>query len=436
MSTTATPPAKPAAVAPAPTPAPAPTAAPSKATPVAPAIPAAQKASVRQAPAVATTTNSRTPPEAPPTLDNEMRKLAEEHFKPKADDSAPIPETKTKPAPLAEASPSDKPAATPPLAEADPFAHIKEPEFKTEASREGWKALKKEAAEKVKLAEQKFAEAAAKLETYQKATPADTAEAARLKAELKDAHDKLAVFDLRSSPDFVRQYVEPKTNALKEAGEIIAYNGKAAGDLSKLLELPLKDFNAQVSDLTKDMNGMDAQTVQASLRQAHKLANEEKNALSKSGELKAALEAKHAAAERSAFEETRNEFTSKVPEIQIPDGADEEKIAEVRAYNEARLAAVKKAESYTFGKMDAKGIARVAQQAAALEVVAQHLIPSLQRDLKRASELNAQLAAELQAIKAGKNPGKFTESAAPAAASTGTKSFQQLADDMFAGKTR
>jgi hypothetical protein len=424
---TATPPA----AIPAATPAPA---APAK--PATPPIPAAQAASVKNQPVNKTaTTNSRTPPEAPPKLDRELTKLAEEHFKPKG-------ETKPAevPAAVAEAKPAEtvvepaKAKEAPPAAaaEKEPL-DIPEPKGMTQENLANWKTWRDQAKKEINEAKNEKAALAAKLKTYETATPADTEKAARLESQLKELQDKLAVHDLRSHPDFVKQYVEPKKNALKEAAEIVAYNGKEGVNLAAVLDKPLKEFNAEVSEITKDMNAMDASSVQAKLRDAYKIANDEKGALGRAGELKQQLESKAAAVARAAFEETRTEFTTKVPELQIPEGASEEKAAEIKGYNAARLEAMKEAEHYSFGKITEKDVARISQQAAALKVVAAHIIPSLQRERDQAMALNRELAAELAAIKKGKNPGQFTETGKPSAPDISNMDPRQLAKHMLGG---
>jgi hypothetical protein len=408
----------------------APAAAPAK--PATPPIPAAQTASVKNVPPKPS--NTRTPPEAPPSMDGELKKLAEEHFKPKgeakpAESAPPVAEAKPK-EPIAE--PAKKDAPPPVAAEKEPL-DIPEPKGMTPENLANWKAWREQAKKEINDAKNEKAALAAKLKTYETASPADNEKAARLEAQLKEVQDRLAIFDLKSTPDFQRQFVEPKQNALKEAAEIVAYNGREGVNLAAVLDKPLKEFNAEVSELTKDMNGMDATTVQTALRQAYKLANDEKGALSRAGEIKAGIEAKNAAAARAAFEETRSEFTTKVPELQVPEGASPEKAKEIQAYNAARAEALKEAEHYSFGKITEKQVAQISQQAAALKVVASHIIPSLTRERDEAVAMNRQLAAELAAIKKGKNPGAFVESGSPSKPDTSKMDVKQLAKHMLGG---
>ncbi len=403
------------------------------AAPAAPPIPPAQAASVP--PPKAAPVSSRQPkdaPDAPPTIDADLKKLAADMLtpKPKVKAEAP-PEKPAAEAPKTPDAKADKPA-TP--AEKEPL-DIPEPKGMTPENLANWKTWREQAKKEINEARNEKAALAAKLKTYETATPADNEKTARLEAKAKELEDKLAVFDLKSHPDFRKQYVEPKQNALKEAADIVAYNGKEGVDLNAILELPQKDFNAKVSELTKDMNGMDATTVQSALRQAHKLTGEEKGALSKAGELRQQLASKAAAEARRAFEETRSEFTTKVPEIAVPEGASPEKVAEIQAYNAARSEAMAEAERYSFNPMSERQVAQVAQQAAAMKVVAHHVIPALTRERDQAVALNRELAAELAAIKKSKAAPAFTGGKEAAKADDSNLSFQELADKMLTRKS-
>ena len=371
-------------------------------------------------------------PEAPTSIEADLKKLAADMLTPKPKGEKPAEKPAAAEPPKADAKPADKPAVP---AEREPL-DIPEPKDMSPENLGNWKTWREQAKKEI-TDERKAREAlAAQLEVYKKATPADSEKATRLEARTKELEDKLAVYDLKGHPDFVKQYVEPKRNALKEAGEIVAYNGKEGVDLAALLELPQKDFNAKVSELTKDMNGMDATTVQAALRQAHRITNDEKGALSKAGELKQQLEAKAAAQAKAAFPETRTEVTSQLPELSIPDGASEAKVAEINAFNKARSDALAEAETYSFGRMSEKEVARVSHQAAMLKPVATILIPALQRDLKASNDMVAQLASELAAIKKGKTAPAFVGTKdAGGKPDTSNMSFQELAEHMLVRKS-
>lgn len=412
----------------------APAAAPAKpAGPVTPAIPAAQKASQPQVPAPAKT--------LPKTVSVEegLRKVREEVFKGEGE-GAVTPEaaallTET---PLIEPNKVDapaKPATTVPTAEAkpapvaaekDPFDHITAPEGMTEKSLTGWKALKKEASEKVSAAEKKYNDAIAQLETYKKATPADVAESERLKTELKQARDALAIYDLRRDPDFQKQYVEPKAKALTEAKQLLADNAvEGAPEVADLLGKTRIEFAKTVSELASKMPAFDQGSFVASMREAYRLHGEENGALAKSNEVKQAYEAKRSQVARQAFEETRGDVATKVPELVIPEGASDELVSEITSFNKMRTEAMAEAEQYSFGKIDEKQVAKIAHQAAMLKPVATVLIPSLQRSLKKSNDLVAELTAELAAIKKGKQAPQFTESGGSQAQPTQNRNAKQ-----------
>lgn len=384
---------------------------PLNATPAAPA--AATPPPAKPTPAAPPTTppaqTGQTQP--PPTMEQKFAGDAEKHF---ADKSAASPAAKPAEAPAPKADDPAAPAATAPAADADPFAHIQEPEFKNKTRADEWKAFKSEASQKVRDAEKKYAEATAQLESYKKATPAQTEDAERLKSELKQARDALAVYDLKHDPEFTRQFAEPKKKALDEAKMLLSSNEVAdAPDMAALLSKPHKEFSKAVSELAAKLPAYDQGSLVASMREAYRLHGEESGALTKASELKAAIESKRAMVARQGFDEAKSEFTSRIPAMTIPEGASAEKIAEVNSYNEAREAAMAEAERFAFGKMNERDAAGIATRAASLNLVAHHVLPAVKRERDAAVALNAQLLAELTAIKANKRSPGFNEGASP-----------------------
>ena len=312
--------------------------------------------------------------------------------------------------------------ATPPVAAPDPvdrFADIAEPEGISEAGKKGWKALKTKAEFEITTAQKKLADAEAQLATLRKATPADLADVEKLRGEHKTALDRLAVLDLKNHPDFTRQYTEPKAKALVEASEVLTYNNKTSLDPA-ILEKPMKEFNAAVAEATKDLNSMDANIVQSAMRSAYKLANEEKSALAKAGELRSGIEAKDAQQRTQAFEKVYGNlgFENLITAKEAPAEATAEQRAQVAEYNAALSQTRSMAEKNAFGRLSPEDAATVATKAAYLDVMVKHVVPVLEKGYSAVvAERNA-LAKELQAIRGLKQPGSFT---APAEVDTGEK---------------
>lgn len=314
------------------------------------------------------------------------------------------------------------PTAVTPSVAAEPvdrFADIAEPEGISEAGKKGWKALKTKAEVEITTAQKKLADAEAQLTTLRKATPADLADVEKLRGEHKTALDRLAVLDLKNHPDFTRQYTEPKAKALVEASEVLTYNNKTSLDPA-ILEKPMKEFNAAVAEATKDLNSMDANIVQSSMRSAYKLANEEKSALAKAGELRSGIEAKDAQQRTQAFEKVYGNlgFENLISPKEAPAEATAEQRAQVAEYNAALSQTRSMAEKNAFGRLSSEDAATVATKAAYLDVMVKHVVPVLEKGYSAVvAERNA-LAKELQAIRGLKQPGSFT---APAEVDTGEK---------------
>ena len=170
------------------------------------------------------------------------------------------------------------------------------------------------------------------------AAPAEAAEMEKLRAEHKALLDRIAVVDLQNHPDFKRQYVTPRQEAIKAAKEVLDYNGQEGVELDGLLSLPLKAFNAKVAEATKDLNSMDATTVQTSLRLAYTLNNAGKQALSQAGELGQQLVQADAAKAKGVFEKIWEKIDVAkdvlVP-VDAPDDATPEEKQSFEARNQA-----------------------------------------------------------------------------------------------------
>lgn len=367
----------------------------------------------------------------------EMQPLDSGASKP-APEAAPVPEVKEKKTVSLHDKITEKNATAAAkeasVADTDPFAHISPEKDMSEKSLTGWKALKTEATTKLRAVEQKLAQAESQIETFRKATPAEAAEVERLKKEHQIALDRLAILDVQNHPDFTRQYVEPKKKALAEAAEVLGYTGKDGVDFASLLAKNPKDFSAAVSEITKDMNQMDATTVQTSLRSAYKLSSEEKSALSKSSELQQQIQQREAQRAKAAFEETWNGLALKdglMPQIEIPADADENEKVEIQRMNTAFAGARAKAEAYAFGKLDERGVANIAQKAALLDVHINTVIPRMNTEYQKVRAERDLLLKEMKAIRASKNPGSFTGDSGKSTAPNGKVSLDSLATQYF-----
>lgn len=420
-----------------------PAAAPAAPKPVTPAIPKAQAASAppaaakppvtavppSRAPAAATTTPPGTP-RPPETIEQGIRKVSAEIFEKKTPE-APV-GTETKPAATEGTPPvtETKPAAA--ATEADPFAHIAPPEGMTEKSLVGWKALKTEAATKLAAAQKAHSEAVAQLEVMKKATPADVADVAKLKADLQTAHDRLAILDIKSTPDFQNQFVAPREKALAEAQTVLTDNAiEGAPKMGDLLDKPRAEFAKTVSELAKQLPAYDQAAFAASMREAYRLHGEEKGVLDKAGEFQRNLQAKMAQTQRNAFDTTWKEFGDKVKPLPMPDNATAEVRADVDAYNTEMASIRTRAEQFAFGKLDEKGVSDMAAKAATLDFMAGKVIPRMQREFDQAAALIQDLTTELTAIKGKKNPGTFDAGDAPGAVDTSKMSIHELSLHMF-----
>lgn len=303
--------------------------------------------------------------------------------------------------------PAKKVEAAPAKVEtAAPVDRFPEPEKLSDSGKTGWKALKDELAR----AENDLANHRAQLDTYKKATPAEAAETAKLRADYQTAQDRLALIDIQSTEWYSKEFSQPKTKALADAQEVLNWNDVQGVDVAQLLAKPKKEFNAAISEITKGMNSVDASTVINSLRSAHELSSKEKSALSNSGELRQKIEAQTAQQQKAAFEEAYSTagFDVGMFEPNIPEDASEEDKTELRGISDAMRNVKNEAEKLAFGRVNAKDAAKIALKAAFADVHLTKVIPRMHKEWARVSERNKELEAENAALKTAKSPGSFS----------------------------
>jgi len=338
-----------------------------------------------------------------------MAPKAAEPAKPVADAPAAPAKPVTAEAPKVFEKKPDAPVATAP--EADPVDSMKLAANATPESVARFADLAKVAKERktlVEAANRRIAELEAATKNSTTAAPAEAAEIERLRQEHKAAVDRLAVLDLQNHPDFTRQFVEPKKKALATASEVLQYNGKEGVELAPLLTKPLKDFNAAVSDFTKDMNTADAATVAQSLRDARSLHAQEQAQLSNSSELRTQLQSKAALEQKKAFEAVAGEIVPNFAKREITDGMDPAAKQAALEYNQSVETIRQRAEAKAFGKFTEKDVARMAFADVALDHMVRHAVPALERHVDSQNQLIASLTAELEGLRGKKSPDVST----------------------------
>ena len=249
----------------------------------------------------------------------------------------------------------------------------------------------------------------------------------RLRAEHKAMADRLALVDLKNHPDYVRQYEVPKTAALAEAKEVLDYN-EIPANLESLMGKSMKDFSAEVSKLTKDLNSMDATAVQTSLRNAWKINNDATSALSKSQELAKALSEKSAHAQKQAVEKvwgTFKEAESILAKRPVPEGATPEELAEIASYNEGVQGLRSNYERNAFGRMTEEETAKMALKATTFDFIQTHGAKMMERAYKGMEARALAAEKQLNDLKAARSPGNMGGDPQKASA-TAPKTFEEV----------
>ncbi len=249
------------------------------------------------------------------------------------------------------------------------------------------------------------------LESKVNAPSTPTAEVERLRAEHKAATDRLAQLDLKSHPEFQRQYALPKTAAVTEAAQILTDWGKTGVDLEGLLGKSRKDFSTAVADLTKDLNPMDATLVQTRMNDAFRIAGEERTALANGTQLRERINQQTEAQARQTFAEVSDNLGPMgefLVTLDTPDGANEAERQEIATYNQAVSGLRQNVEKTVFGPTNEKQMAMLARKGGTLDFILQHAVPRMERTYASLVQEHAAMARELAALKGTKGSGPLT----------------------------
>ena len=365
-------------------------------------------------PAVVPATTTETKPAATPSVETPNQPKVDQleaHFSTKPAPKEPAKVAEPKPAEAPPPAAADgKPAA--PAVPTDDIDRMELGEKASDNARTNFAKLR-EVAKQERLAkaalERQLADLKTQQETLAKAAPQDAVEQERIRAEHKAMADRLALVDLKNHPDYVRQYEVPKTAALAEAKEVLDYN-EIPANLESLMGKSMKDFSAEVSKLTKDLNSMDATAVQTSLRNAWKINNDATSALSKSQELAKALSEKSAHAQKQAVEKvwgTFKEAESILAKRPVPEGATPEELAEITSYNEAVQGLRSNYERNAFGRMTEEETARMALKATTFDFIQTHGVKMMDRAYKGMEARALAAEKQLNELKAARSPGNM-----------------------------
>lgn len=302
-------------------------------------------------------------PEAKPTVTETKQPVVPQLIKTKSTEAA-------KPA---ESAPSQ---VTPP-----DFDKLVGPDEKSK-HRADWDKMKAATSEHYKArtaAEQKLADLEKKLQARgpEQADEATKARIQQLESQIKSYDEKLKVYDLQSHPDFVKQYVEPKNNAVKSIKDALELEGVKSADVDQILTLEGKAFVDAVSKLLPELSEFNRQSVAQAFREAKNLSNAAKQALGNVDQLRQQYQQNFAARSRAAFDNVGKQFQDTLVAAEVPENATEEQKQEIATYNAELAALNKRAEALAFGETNEESVSAMAHKAVRLDFMANHALPRM-----------------------------------------------------------
>jgi hypothetical protein len=227
----------------------------------------------------------------------------------------------------------------------------------------------------------------------------------KLKAEHKAFSDRIAVLDVQSHPDFIRQFTEPKQKLIQQTNAVLSDNKVEGVDVSSLLHKPRAEFMKAANEIAEKLPDYDRFEFMSAARQLYQLSQSEREAIGQSSELAKNLQAKTLQTQREAFSKTweklggMGEFLLKLEAE--PTATPEEK-SSIDAYNKAVDDVRANAEKLAFDPSGEEGVAHAAVKAASFDFFMQHAIPRMEAEYTSLVELVTQLQGELKELRGSK----------------------------------
>lgn len=233
-------------------------------------------------------------------------------------------------------------------------------------------------------------------------------EVIRLRQEHKAFSERLMLLDLKNHPDFQRQYLLPKSEALGAAGELL----KAANitvDVAQLVNLPRAEFGKAVSDAAAKLPTFDQIDFAENMRKAYALSQGEREAMGKAEGTLQSIRQQNQQRNVTTFNRVWGKVSAQTGEhlvkLDIPDGAAADEKTAIESYNAAIGSLQENAQRIATGQLGEEEIAAAAIKAAAYDLHTGHVMPRLLADYEKLAAYANELHGELQALR-GRNPNR------------------------------
>lgn len=301
---------------------------------------------------------------------------------PKLDDPASILKEQSK----------DEPAPDP---DEDPeIDGIKEPEFKSDDSKQGWQDLKAAAKER----KAQINELQQKLERYEKGevSQANQATLDELRSQLEATQKRLAQYDVREAPEFQAKFEKPIQDNVAAMKEVAA-DFEIDVDSVKwddFRSMSLKQAAEKVRDIADGDDILQGELMRR-VTDVVRLSREAKSALENASDFSEQIGKQRQIELKQTFDSVSQEFEGGWAPEKVDESADPEVKQAAETYNQAIASIRTKAEQIAFGATGPKEIAQVAHKAANFDFMMEHGLPKIGRVYNAVIQKQA---AEIQAL--------------------------------------
>lgn len=225
----------------------------------------------------------------------------------------------------------------------------------------------------------------------------------KLRADYKAAMDRLAVVDLKNTPAFAKQFVEPLNASTEAVKLILADNGMEKVDVKGLLGKSRSEFSAAVNAIAEKLPALDRADFVQEIRNMRAIDTNAANALKNAGTISTEIQQQQVAKARTAFNETLTNLdfvkAGGIGLVEVPANATPEDRAFFEKYNASASSIPAEAEKIAFGGMGEKDVAKVAIEAATFRHIMRNVIPRMDSEYQSMKRQNAELSSKIKELK-------------------------------------
>ena len=224
-----------------------------------------------------------------------------------------------------------------------------------------------------------------------------------LERERNEYSEKVKVLDIQSHPEFVEKYVKPQQAALAAIKTSLTEAAVEGFDFTAFQAATPKEQKEMLASVLPNLDPITQQDVVSEFKKMSAASAGAKEALTNSTKTAEEFRNRLNATQKQVFDEVKSTYKVRFHPIPVPEGAAEEEVARISAYNKELQEVTARAETTALKSTSMADMARAAIDASMLQFVLSRGLPRIQevysREIKSRDVKIGELTKQINAMK-------------------------------------